>query len=79
MHHKYLYLLAHPRYISVRLTPIHLRILPGLKFQGEKHFRRVVSCFPGRNLLPDSRFTALVSLFSDQFKDPMSGVALLAG
>ena len=38
----------------------------------------MVSLFPGREVLPDTRLTALVPLSLDDLKNPMRGVTLLA-
>src|SRR5579885_2277032 len=77
-HHKQLDLLTLTSQVGVRLAPVHLGIFPWLKFEGEKHFRSRVGGFVPSDGVANGRFTALVSLFSDQFKDAMGRVALFA-
>jgi hypothetical protein len=77
-HHKQLDLLTLTSKIGVRLAPVHLGIFPWLKFEGKKHLWSRSSLFVPSDSVANGRFTALVSLFSDQFKDAMGRVALFA-
>jgi hypothetical protein len=79
VHHEKLHLLSLATKDGHGLTPIHLSILARLEFQWQKKFRGMVSLFPGSEVLPDTRLTALVALSLDHLKDPMRGVPLLAG
>src|SRR3989442_567713 len=59
-------------------SPVHLCILTRLKFEGEKHVRGSQGDLAGRDVVTYGGFAALVSLFSENLKDPMCGVALFA-
>jgi hypothetical protein len=78
-HHKKLHFLTLASDIGVGFSPIHLSILAWFIFQWEEHVGRLSEVLPLANVLPDGRFTALVSFGGDDLKNPARGVALFTG
>jgi hypothetical protein len=59
------------------LSPIHLRILAGVKLQRQKQRRGLVALVPLRQVQAHSRLTALIALCLEQLVDLVSRVLLL--
>ena len=76
-HHKDLHGLPDPADDGDGLSPIHLRILAGVKLQRQKQRRGVVALVPLRQVQAYPRLTALIALGLQQFVDFVARVLLL--
>src|SRR5713101_478944 len=77
VHHKKLHFLFLPGNVDHGFAPIDLGVLAWLEFKWKEHLRRLFRPPARGHILTKPGFTALVSLGSDDLKDPVDRVTLL--